>query len=373
MRVGLVYDLRRDYLEMGFSEEQTAEFDSEETINALDETLSCLGHEVERVGSIYDLVGLLAKGKSWELVFNIAEGLYGRAREAQVPALLEAFNIPYAFSDPLTLALALDKAMAKRVLRSNGVPTPDFFVVNSVEEAENPQLAFPLFVKPVSEGTGKGITASSIVRDGAELKTQCRRLLARYNQPVLVETFLPGSEFTVGILGTGEKARVLGVLEVKLLTDAEPGVYSYMNKELCEERVKYSLVKKKKIAEEAGQLALKAWRALGCRDAGRVDIKAGERAADGLYVLEINPLAGLHPTHSDLPILCQQAGIKYSDLIKGILDSALEWPGIAPRKGRSAFPGARRDKYSQPVRMAGTGPDAQRDEGLNILPGAGLE
>ena len=344
MKVGLIYDLRRDYLEMGFSEEQTAEFDSEETINALAEAISGLGHEVEQVGSVYELVKHLTRGARWDLAFNIAEGLYGRAREAQAPALLEAFNIPYTFSDPLTLALALDKAMAKKVLRACGVPTPDFFLVSSVEEAENPGLPFPLFVKPVSEGTGKGIDSASIVRDAEELKKQCRRLLARYNQPVLVETYLPGREVTVGILGTGEKARVLGVLAVKLLNGAEPGVYSYANKELCEERVKYSIVKKKELVEQAGRLALDAWRALGCRDAGRVDIKAGAGPSD-LYVLEINPLAGLHPTHSDLPILCAQAGIKYEDLIKGILDSALERPGDPPQKGHSVFAARLRDAY----------------------------
>ena len=326
LRVGLVYDLRQDYLEMGFSEEQTAEFDSIETINALSEAISALGHEVERTGNIYELTKLLARGKSWDLVFNVSEGLYGRSREAQVPALLEAFNIPYTFSDPLTLALALDKAMTKRILRESGIPTPDFFVIGTPAEAESaagalpPEMKFPLFVKPVSEGTGKGITAASIVRDHAELKSQAGRLLAKFGQPVLVETFLPGDEFTVGILGTADKARAVGVLEVKLLKNAEPGVYSYTNKELCEELVKYTLVKNKKLAAMAGELALRAYRALGCRDAGRIDIKADK---SGLHVLELNPLAGLHPTHSDLPILCSQAGIKYSELIREIIDSAL--------------------------------------------------
>ncbi|MDA8170754.1 MAG: hypothetical protein M0Z48_02870 [Nitrospiraceae bacterium] len=356
--IGLVYDLRRDYLEMGFSEEQTAEFDSEETINALAKTISALGYKVERIGNIYELTKLLSSGKSWDLVFNIAEGLYGRSREAQVPALLEAFNIPYTFSDPLALALALDKAMAKKILRASGIPTPDFYLISSLAETEGLDapgaagLDFPLFVKPVSEGTGKGVTPSSIVQSQSELKAQSRRLLAKYNQPVLVETYLPGEEFTVGILGTGKKARALGVLEVKLLKNAEPGVYSYTNKELCEERVRYTLVKNRKLAEEASELALRAYRALDCRDAGRVDIKAGgptswptswpvrgpARGPAGknmLHVLELNPLAGLHPTHSDLPILCAQAGMKYEELVKGIIDSAMERPGIAPMRGRA--------------------------------------
>ncbi len=347
MKIGLVYDLRKEYLEMGFSDEETAEFDSEETIGALSQTLESLGHEVFRIGHIYELARRLALGERWDLVFNVAEGLHGRSREAQVPALLEAFNIPYTFSDPLTLALGLDKAMAKRIFRESGIPTPDFFVINSVEEVsglqgggkKKPPVPFPLFLKPVSEGTGKGITASSIVEDQAELKNQARRLLAKYGQPVLAEACLSGREFTVGILGTGEKARAAGVLEVKLLKGAEPGVYSYTNKELCEERVKYTLAKSKKLVEEASGLALKAYRALECRDAGRVDIKAD--AEGGLYVLEVNPLAGLHPTHSDLPILCHQAGMRYGELIKNILDSALERRRQVPVAGRFAPAGRR--------------------------------
>ncbi|MDA8086238.1 MAG: ATP-grasp domain-containing protein [Nitrospiraceae bacterium] len=337
MKIGLVYDLRKEYLEMGFSDEETAEFDSEETISALYQSIKDLGHEACRIGHIYELTRRLALGERWDLVFNVAEGLYGRSREAQVPALLEAFNIPYTLSDPLTLALALDKAMTKRIFRENGIPTPDFFVISSIEEAAKLQegakapVPFPLFVKPVSEGTGKGITSSSIVHNLAELKNQARRLIAKYNQPVLAEAFLPGREFTVGVTGTGARARAAGVLEVKLLKGAEPGVYSYANKELCEERVKYTLIKNKKLAEEATELALKAYRSLECRDAGRVDIKAGE---DGrFYVLEVNPLAGLHPTHSDLPILCQQAGMGYSELIRSILDSALERKKQTPVSG----------------------------------------
>ncbi len=352
MKIGLVYDLRKEYLEMGFSDEETAEFDSEETVNALSQALQDLGHEVIRIGHVYELTRCLALGEKWDMVFNLAEGLHGRNREAQAPALLEAFNIPYTFSDPLTLALGLDKAMAKRVFRESGIPTPDFFVINSMEEAEGltesgkkPSVQFPLFLKPVSEGTGKGVTASSIVNSQAELKNQARRLLAKYSQPVLAEAYLPGREFTVGILGTGKKARAAGVLEVRLLKGAEPDVYSYANKELCEERIKYMLVKGKRLVEEASGLALKAYNALECRDAGRVDIKADTEG--GLYVLEVNPLAGLHPTHSDLPILCGLAGMKYGELIENILGSALERKNQVPAAGRFA-PSGRRSSGRRP-------------------------
>ncbi len=324
MKIALTYDLRREYMEMGYSEEETAEFDSEETVEHLKAAVRELGHEAVPAGNIYELTRRLAGGETWDLVFNICEGLRGRNRESQAPALLEAYNIPYTFSDPLTLSLCLDKAMAKRVVRDSGVPTPDFFVINSVPEIDKSELPkgmkFPLFVKPVSEGTGKGVTPASIVNDPKELKNQARRLLLKYSQPVLVEGYLPGDEFTVGILGTGPEARVIGALEVKLLKSAEPLVYSYMNKELCEERVEYTLVKSKKLLREASDVALRAYQALQCRDAGRADLKAGP---DGrLQFIEMNPLAGLHPTHSDLPVLCSRAGMSYRELVSSIIESA---------------------------------------------------
>jgi D-alanine-D-alanine ligase len=324
MRVGITFDLRKQYLERGFTEEETAEFDSEATINFLEETIGALGHEVTRIGNIYELTNRLAAGERWDLVFNVAEGLYGRSREAQVPAILEAYNILYTFSDPLTLALSLDKAAAKSVMRDAGIPTPDFFLIKNLSDLDSlpGKLEYPLFIKPVAEGTGKGVTPESIVKGPGELKAYAAALLKRHKQPVLVETYLPGKEFTVGILGTDGKARAVGVLEVELLETAEPLVYSYVNKELCEEKVLYKLVTDEETILECSEMALRSYLELGCRDAGRVDLKTG---ADGkLYFLEINPLAGLHPTHSDLPIVCSKVGISYPSLISGIIDSAME-------------------------------------------------
>ena len=289
MRVGITFDLRKQYLERGFTEEETAEFDSEATINFLEETIGALGHEVTRIGNIYELTNRLAAGERWDLVFNVAEGLYGRSREAQVPAILEAYNILYTFSDPLTLALSLDKAAAKSVMRDAGIPTPDFFLIKTLSDLDSlpGKLEYPLFIKPVAEGTGKGVTPESIVKGPGELKSHAAALLKRHKQPVLVETYLPGKEFTVGILGTDGKARAVGVLEVELLETAEPLVYSYINKELCEEKVLYKLVTDEETIRECSEMALRSYLELGCRDAGRVDLKTG---ADGkLYFLEINP------------------------------------------------------------------------------------
>ncbi|MFB3925389.1 MAG: ATP-grasp domain-containing protein [Syntrophales bacterium] len=331
MKIGFTYDLRRDYINRGFTEEETAEFDSDETVHIITETLAGLGHEVIRIGGIFELVDRLSSGETWDLVFNISEGLYGRSREAQIPAVLEAYNIPYTFSDPLTLALCLDKAMTKTVVMHSGIPTPDFFTVKSQNELEDAirqkELDFPLFIKPVAEGTGKGVTPDSIVKSRTELKERCTAMLARYMQPVIVEKYLPGREFTVGILGSGDHARAVGVLEVKLLKSAEPLVYSYLNKEFCEERVKYILVEDRNIIQEASKISLAAYRVLGCRDAGRVDLKTDHNGE--LYFLEMNPLAGLHPTHSDLPILCHKMGMPYSSLLSEILKSAAERGGIS--------------------------------------------
>jgi len=321
MKIGLTYDLKDDYLQLGYGKEETAELDSIQTIDALDSTLRELGHEVTRIGHLTALAKRLLAGERWDLVFNIAEGFHGLGREAQVPALLDAFEIPYTFSDPLVLTLTLHKGMTKHVIRDLGIPTPDFAVVEDEADIENVRLPFPLFAKPVAEGTSKGITASSKMSSQEELAKVCRELLAKYRQPVLVEVFLPGREFTVGIAGSGRKARVLGVSEVLLLEKAEAEVYSFQNKAYYEDRVRYHLVDGP-IAEEAGEVALAAWKGLGCRDAGRVDLRC---AADGsVQFIEVNPLAGLNPVWSDLPITCGLAGIPYKKLLQMIVESASE-------------------------------------------------
>jgi D-alanine-D-alanine ligase len=321
MKIGITYDLRQDYLDLGYSEEETAEFDRIDTVEAIERTLQDLGYETDRIGNIWNLTRRLAAGERWDLVFNIAEGLRGIGREAQVPALLDAHDIPYTFSDPLVLALTLHKGMTKRVIRDLGLPTPRFAEIQTEAEIEKVNLPFPLFAKPIAEGTGKGVTAASKIHSKSELTIVCRKLLAAYNQPVLVETFLPGREFTVGIVGTGKKAKALGVMEVILKENAEKDVYSYVNKERCEEFVGYLTVNDL-TARKAQEVALAAWVGLGCRDAGRIDLRAD---ANGIpNFMEVNPLAGIHPEHSDLPILSTLVGISYHQLFEMILSSAME-------------------------------------------------
>lgn len=320
MRIGLSYNLRNEFRAAGFSAEETAEFDDEETIEALERTLHRLGFATERIGHARQLAAELVDGKSWDLVFNIAEGTSGFGREAQVPAILDAYHIPYTFSDPLVLALSLHKGMTKHVVRGLGVPTPDFSIVTTAMERVPAHLGLPLFAKPVAEGSSKGVSASSVIRTCQDLDVVCGTLLEAYGQPVLVETFLPGRELTVGIVGTGRSAKALGVMEIQCLDDADGRIYSYEKKVNYKAHVRYCCVDDA-TARQAIRLALNVWRGLGCRDAGRVDLRCDVH--DAPYFLEVNPLPGLHPEHSDLAILCGLQGIPYDRLIQMIMESAL--------------------------------------------------
>jgi D-alanine-D-alanine ligase len=321
MNIGFTYDLRSDYLAMGYSPEATAEFDSEVTVDAIAGTIEELGHKVTRIGHVKSLAQQLVAGQRWHLVFNICEGLHGIAREAQVPALLDAYDIPYTFSDPLVTALTLHKGMTKTVVRAAGVRTPNFLLVSTLEDLKDVTLKPPLFAKPVAEGTGKGVSPLSRIQSLEQLRPVCEQLLAQFHQPVLVEEYLPGREFTIGVRGTGAAASVIGTFEIVLLPAAEDGIYSYANKENSEELVRYELRRPDdSVVADAEALTLAAWRALGCRDAGRIDVRCD---ADGRpSFIEVNPLAGLHPTHSDLPMICAAVGMSYRDLIAGIIDSA---------------------------------------------------
>jgi len=321
MRVGLTFDLREDYLAMNYSMEETAELDSPETIEALELSLQKLGYDTIRIGGIESLVEKLAAGERWDMVFNIAEGMHGMGRESQIPALLDAYRIPYTFSDPLVLGITLHKGITKHILKNLGIATADFIVVNTLSDLDSHKLPFPLFAKPAAEGTGKGISGRSLVHSDMELREICGDLLSEFKQPVLVETFLPGREFTVGILGTGAGARALKPMEVIFSGEAGEECYSYEMKKNYEDRVDYSLVSGE-LGKACEDLALAAWRGLGCRDGGRIDLRLDPEGKP--RVIEANPLAGLHPVDSDLPILCRLSGISYELLIKRIMDSALE-------------------------------------------------
>ena len=325
MRIGMTYDLREEYLAAGYGEEVTAEFDSPDTVAAIRGALERRGHEVVPIGHVRALAARLVAGERWDLVFNIAEGLRGLAREAQVPALLEANEIPYTFSDPLTLALTLDKGMTKRIVRDHGIPTAAFTVIHGEADLATVDLDYPLFAKPLAEGTGKGISARSHITWPRQLNAVCRDLLQRFQQPVLLEQYLPGREFTVGILGSGAEARSIGVMEIIFTDHAEAFGYSFENKEHYEDRVVYRRVDDAE-ARMAAETALAAWRVLRCEDGGRVDLRSNGRGIP--QFMEVNPLAGLHPVRSDLVILARLMGHDHAWLIDAIVDSAVQRHGL---------------------------------------------
>jgi D-alanine-D-alanine ligase len=320
LTVGLCYDLKEDYLAAGFSPEAVLEFDSEDTVAGLESALVELGYRSERIGRGRELARRLLAGERWGLVFNIAEGVRGRAREAQVPALCELYEQPYTFADPLTCALTLDKALAKRVVRDHGLATAAFTVVRAETEAAAVTLAPPLFVKPVAEGSSKGVTGRSLVTDARELPAVCAEMLRTFSQPVLVESFLPGREVTVGILGHGDSARALGVMEVVFTERSEAAAYTALNKDEYLERVRYRLLEHDALAELARAFALTVFSALECRDAARVDLRCDD--AGSLNFLEVNPLPGINHVRSDLPIMARLAGLPYRELIGEIVTSA---------------------------------------------------
>lgn len=321
MLIGITYDLSRDYLAMGFSEEETAELDKIETVEAIEYFLNKLGYQTERIGNIKNLANKLAHGMRWDMVFNISEGIKGISRESQVPALLDAYSIPYTFSDPMVLALSLHKGMAKRVIRDLGIPTPKFAVIDEIDEIYKIDMTYPLFVKPVAEGTSKGIDKMSKVHNADELERVCVKLLNKFDQPVLVEEYLPGREFTVGIIGTGKASKAVGVMEIIIKDSDGTEGYSYNNKINYLESVRYMPVTGR-TGKECCEIALKVWRGLGCKDGGRVDLKMDSKGIPSF--MEVNPLAGLNPAVSDFPILTAIFGMSYEELIKSIMESSLE-------------------------------------------------
>lgn len=322
----MTYDLRQEYLEMGYSELETAELDVVETIEAIEGALRELGHVPVRIGHARALVKALVQGETWDLVFNIAEGLRGAGREAQVPAILDVYNIPYTFSDPVVMGLCLNKALTKQIIRDAGLATSPFVVVNSSLPGPVP-FDPPFFVKPVAEGTGMGVTEKSLIEDSRALAGICRDLIRQFRQPVLVEQFLPGREFTVGLTGTGPDARVMGTMEIVFTEAAQGQAYSLENKENWKDRVTLHplTAKEDPLIREVERLAFESWNVLGCRDGGRIDIRCD---LDGKpSFIEVNPLAGLRPEYSDLVILCDYFGTSYVRLIECILNSAFQRMG----------------------------------------------
>jgi D-alanine-D-alanine ligase len=331
LRVGITYNLRADFARQ---ENQPTdlweEFDSEETIDAIRDVLQSEGHHVIKLGADPRLMDRLRQTPV-DIVFNIAEGLQGRNREAHIPALLEFLNIPYTGSDPLTLSLTLDKAMAKRIVLSHRIPTPRFGKVVKIDDLDHLDLRYPLFVKLCYEGSSKGIRLDSKISDPETLKVRVEWLLQNYGPPVLVEEFVSGPEFTVGILGN-ENPTVLGVMQIEVKgMSPEESIYSLEVKREWREKVQYHCppLVEGGLLRKIEEVALQSYCALDCRDVSRVDIRVGE---DGVpYFLEVNPLPGLSPVYGDLPIMARGMGWDYARLVKTIFHHAVKRYGLVSK------------------------------------------
>lgn len=321
-----------------------AEWDTPETIDAVARALERFGR-VERLEADADFPARLRDARP-DIVFNIAEGFAGPNREAHVPAICEFYGIPYSGSDPLTLSLCLHKGHTKRMLAAHGIATADFALVASEAELErvaaDPRTTYPRFVKPVQEGSSKGITERNLVRDAGALRARGAELLRDYAQPVLVEDYLPGAEFTCGVLGNGAAARVLPIVGMRFDTlpaGAAP-VYGFEAKWVwdrperpldifeCPARIPPAL----QAAVE--RIVLDAYLALGCRDWSRVDVRLDARGTP--HVIEINPLPGILPDPADnscLPKAARAAGLSYDQLIQACLVHAAERQGVALERG----------------------------------------
>lgn len=310
------------------SDDSEEEFDSLETIAALANTLRSLGHEVELLGEGEPLIRRLLDGRRPDLVFNIAEGRgVSRSRESRVPALLETLGIAYTGSDPLSLAVALDKDCAKRLVAQAGVSTPAWITIDDCWESapdkvmrQLAELPLPLVVKPSYEGSSKGIRNKCLVETPAELRETIAELRGKYAQPILVEEFIDGDELTVGIVG--HPPEVLGIMRVVPRQQSGPFLYSLEVKRDWVETIRYECPAQlsAQASQRVAEAALVAFRALGCQDVARIDFRLRD---DVPYFLEANPLPGLAPLTSDLVFLARDVGVDHRELLRRIVEAAL--------------------------------------------------
>ncbi|MBT3336318.1 MAG: hypothetical protein HN855_04555 [Anaerolineae bacterium] len=325
-----------------------ADFDHIDTIKSIQAAIETDGHETVFIAADEDLPYALKKYQP-DICFNIAEGLGGDAREAQVPSLLEMLKTPYTGSRVLTNAIALDKTLTKRIWRDRNLPVGSFQEFIYGDERLRPELKFPLFVKPSSEGTGMGVDMKARVENEADLRERANYIIQTYKQPALVEKYLPGREFTVGQIGRPDAKRFsrhpewyakdgfhrLAILELNTAKSATPGIYSHAAKaqQLGEDGAPEYLCPAdvdEKLAKKMRRLALRAHRLLGALDVSRVDIRLD--SDENPCLIEINPLPGLTPGYSDLCIQAAADGITYEDLILEILYLAAgRWGLLKPR------------------------------------------
>ncbi|AKU91101.1 D-alanine--D-alanine ligase family protein [Vulgatibacter incomptus] len=322
LKVGFAFNVKRVTPTLDGQSDSEAEYDSPKTLQAIREAIASYGHEVVDLEATSELPTILASSQV-DVVFNIAEGLKGRNRESQVPALLELLDIPYTGSDPAALSITLDKGLAKRMVRTHGILTPQYFLMQTGKEKLPRDLRWPLMVKPVAEGSSKGVISKSVCDTEAELREVARELAAKYRQHVLVEEYILGREFTVGLLGE-RRPRALPPMEIVFLDKSMKNpIYSFEMKQDWDARIRYDTPAQvdDKTRRKLEECARDAFVALGCRDVARIDFRMDDHGR--IYFLECNPLPGLTPGWSDLVLISQAAGMDYRTLIGEILSGAI--------------------------------------------------
>lgn len=324
MKVGLTYDLKTDYeFKENDPPDAAAEFDHPSTVERIAKAIKANGYQVKKIGNVSNVLESINK-LDVDIVFNISEGLTGRNRESQVPILLEMAGVPFVGSDSLTLALSLDKIMAKKLFLAEGIPTPKFLEVKSIEQLNNLEhMKFPLFVKPRFEGSSKGLSEASRVENDEDLKKQVEHVINIYKQPALIEEFIRGQEFTVAVIGNDDAAQVMPVVQIKIDGDVKLRDKFYTFGHIKSDALEYvcpasiSEALKKKLSD----LALKTYNSIECLDFGRIDFRVDEKGNP--YVLEINPLPSL--SGEDVFMYVAKAlGLTYEGIIDRILKTALK-------------------------------------------------
>lgn len=351
MYITLIFNLKKN--EANKPQDYCSEYDSEKTVFAIAEAIKKGGHQVNLLDAHEDLFSYF-KNHRTDMVFNIAEGNGTKLRESEVPAILDILDIPYTGSGVVTMAIALNKALTKKILLGENLTTPNFQLFVKGKERLDAGLKFPLIVKPNREGSAKGILSSSVVNDETKLYEEVKKVVSFYKQEALVEEFIEGKELTVGVLANGE-VRVLPILEIDFSTckDSSEYFYSWRMKEYqgnadmglsptfyCPARLD------KETAEKIKGIALRCHEILGCQDMSRTDIRLSKDNTP--YVLEVNPLPGLDPDESNFPMMAKAAGIDYAEVINSILESAFRRYAKGGRLSEHNWPLGTRDAVSTP-------------------------
>ncbi|HUD19123.1 MAG TPA: ATP-grasp domain-containing protein [Patescibacteria group bacterium] len=322
--VGLTYDIASDYtLTAGDPPDKYSEFDNVTIVRGIKKSLERCGYTVYDIGNFSNLLKHVDAVKQHvNIIFNTAEGLQGRNREAQIPLVLEYFGIPYVGSDALTMSLTLDKVITKEILAAHGIPTPKFFVATKpMKRDDMPDLPFPLIVKPQWEGSSKGMTAKSKVKNFNELNDQINHITSLYDQPALVEEFIEGRECTVAVIGNGDTIQAYPIVEI-LIRNKPVNDKIYVGRYVYSSDVHYCCPAdlRPALADLIRDFAIKTYTAVGSRDFGRIDFRVDKNNKP--YVLEINPLPALSKQDA-FGTIAKTLSMSYTDIIERILKEAL--------------------------------------------------